>query len=290
MDLICVGDVMMDVHVEAGALARGGDVHGRVRVMPGGTSANAAVWASWAGARAGVVAAVGDDLPGRLLVEALAERGVDVQDVVRREAPTGTMLVVTEAGERSMVADRGANALLRPDHLPPSLHAGAVLVSGYLLLHDATTETAIAALERADGPLVAVETASWPLVESFGAERFLESTGAATVVLSNAEEARALTGRDPREAAAALGERYRIAVVKCGADGALISVDGAVRAHAVDPSEEVDPTGAGDAFDGVFLAGLVGGLDMDQAVGRACRAGAAVVAGPDLWPEPRVPR
>ena len=51
----------------SGALARGGDVHGRVAVRPGGTSANAAVWASWAGASSGVIAAVGDDLAGDLL-------------------------------------------------------------------------------------------------------------------------------------------------------------------------------------------------------------------------------
>jgi sugar/nucleoside kinase (ribokinase family) len=43
MDLICVGDVMLDVRVDAGELARGGDVHGRVALQPGGTSANAAV-------------------------------------------------------------------------------------------------------------------------------------------------------------------------------------------------------------------------------------------------------
>ena len=44
---------MLDVHVASGALARGGDVHGRVAIRPGGTSANAAVWAAWAGASLG---------------------------------------------------------------------------------------------------------------------------------------------------------------------------------------------------------------------------------------------
>ena len=50
MDLLCIGDVMVDVRVDAGRLAHGGDVHGRVLVRPGGTSANAAVWAAWDGA------------------------------------------------------------------------------------------------------------------------------------------------------------------------------------------------------------------------------------------------
>src|SRR5206468_10379705 len=111
---VCVGDVMLDVHVASGALARGGDVHGRVGLRPGGTSANAAVWASWSGASAAVIAAVGDDLVGRLCVEAVSGRGVDVHGVVERPLPTGVMVVMTEEGERSMVADRGANAALEP--------------------------------------------------------------------------------------------------------------------------------------------------------------------------------
>jgi sugar/nucleoside kinase (ribokinase family) len=289
MDLICVGDVMLDVHVAADALARGGDVHGRVHVMPGGTSANAAIWAMWAGASAGVVGAVGDDTAGRLLVDALAERGVDVLGVVREEEPTGTMLVVTDAGERSMVADRGASAALRGDHLPQRLEAGGVLVSGYLLLQEPTTPTAVEVLERAVAPLVAVEAASWPLVSAFGPERFFEMTAPASVVLANAEEARALTGEGPSDAAAMLGERYRIAVVKCGAQGALVAVDGVVTEHRPEPVNEIDPTGAGDAFDGVFLGLLARGAQERDAADAACRAGALVASSPSVWPDPGAP-
>ena len=67
MDLITVGDVMLDVHVRAPALKRGGDVHGHLRLQPAGTSANAAVWAAWDGAEVRVHGCVGDDLTGRLL-------------------------------------------------------------------------------------------------------------------------------------------------------------------------------------------------------------------------------
>ena len=106
------------------------------------------------------------------------------------------MLVVVEAGERSMVADRGANALLTPDDLPASLDAGAVLVSGYLLLQEPTTPAGLAAIDRATATFVAVEASSWPLVEAFGAERFLsETTGAgANVLLANEREAEVLVG------------------------------------------------------------------------------------------------
>ena len=62
MDLVTVGDVMIDVRVEAPALAHGGDVHGRVRVQPGGSAANAAVWGAWCGAATAVYGSVGDDV------------------------------------------------------------------------------------------------------------------------------------------------------------------------------------------------------------------------------------
>jgi sugar/nucleoside kinase (ribokinase family) len=219
----------------------------------------------------------------------LVERGVDVLGLVRDKEPTGTMLVVTDAGERSMVADRGASAALRADHLPQRLEAGGVLVSGYLLLQEPTTPTALEVLERAVAPLIAVEAASWPLVSAFGPDRFFEMTAPASVVLANAEEARALTGEGPSEAAAMLGERYRIAVVKCGAQGALVVVDGVVTEHRPEPVDEIDPTGAGDAFDGVFLGLLARGAQERDAADAACRAGALVASSPSVWPNPGAP-
>ena len=287
MDVVCIGDVMLDVRADAGALARGGDVHGRVLVQPGGTSANAAVWAASSGAAASVIGAIGDDVAGDLLLAALAERGVGIDGVVRSAEPTGTMLVVHEAGERSMVADRGANASLVASDLPARIEAEAVLISGYLLLQPPTTGVAVAAIERADAAIVAVETASWPLVASFGVEAFFEATVSAGAVLANGREAAVLTGCDPDDACRKLGERFRIAAVKRGADGACLSVDGVFAASGSPVVEERDPTGAGDAFDGVLLASLARGSDARAALTAACAAGATVAASLSAWPERR---
>ncbi len=284
MDLITVGDVMVDVRVESGALARGGDVHGRVLLQPGGTSANAAVWASSEGASSQVIGRIGRDFSGLLMDSALQERGVDRLLVEDPDLPTGTMLVMHEAGERSMVADRGANARLAPDDLPERLEAGALLISGYLLLQKEGHDTALAALRRADAEWVAVEAASWPLIETFGAERFLEETSKATVVLANDLEAEALTGSTGEEAAKILGEHYRLAAVKRGSRGAVLVVDGQVFSLATQAVEEIDPTGAGDAFDGVLLACLVEGASPEEALARACRAGASVAGSESAWP------
>jgi sugar/nucleoside kinase (ribokinase family) len=284
MDLICVGDVMLDVRVDAGELARGGDVHGRVSLQPGGTSANAAVWAAASGARTRVHGRVGADLVGRLLRTELEIRGVDAALVDDPEAPSGTMLVVFEAGERSMVADRGANARLAPSDLPPDLEAGAVLVSGYLLLQEGARESGLEAIRRSRAEWIGVEAASWPLVAAVGPEGFDELTRGATVVLANEREAGSLTAMAPVAAARALGERYRAAAVKRGAGGAALVLDGKLYEAVPEAVEEHDPTGAGDAFDGVLLASLARGIEPGQALRDACRAGASVAASASVWP------
>jgi sugar/nucleoside kinase (ribokinase family) len=286
MDMICVGDVMLDVRVDAGELAKGGDVHGRVALRPGGTSANAAVWAAATGASARAYGRVGNDLVGRLLRNELVERGVDAVLTEDPEAPSGTMLVVVEAGERSMVADRGANARLAPADLPATLEAGAVLVSGYLLFQAETEETGVEAIGRARAPWIAVDAASWPLVDAVGRDAFHERTRGATAVLANDREARVLTGLDdPVAAARSLADRYRLVGVKRGATGALLILDGREVEAPAEPIVELDPTGAGDAFDGALLSSLARGVAPDEALRLACHAGASVAASASTWPE-----
>jgi sugar/nucleoside kinase (ribokinase family) len=228
---------------------------------------------------------VGDDVGGRVLRGSLAERGVEPHLSTDPAADTGTMLVLHETGERSMVADRGANARLAPEDLPAAIHADAVLVSGYLLLEEDSRPAALAAMRRAEARHVAVDPASWPLVEGFGVERFLEETEPANVVLANELEARALTGEDGELAARALGKRYEVAVVKLGARGAVACVDGDAFHEPAEPVVEIDPTGAGDAFDGVFLASLSLGASPRDALARACHAGALQVSSLRSWPE-----
>jgi len=285
MDLVTVGDLMIDVRVEAPALARGGDVHGRVLVQPGGSAATAAVWGAWSGAQTGVYGRVGHDVGGRVMREALTERGVRTHLTVDPEAETGTMLVVHEAGERSMVADRGANARLGPEDLPGAIRAGAVLVSGYVLLQEGSRPAALAALLRAEARYVAVDPASWPLVEGFGVDRFLEETTAANVILANELEARTLTGLEGEAAARALGRHYRLACVKLGERGAVLWADEQVLEEPAPGVDEVDPTGAGDAFDGVLLASLARGATPAEALRLACHAGAVEVGSFRAWPE-----
>ena len=183
------------------------------------------------------------------------------------------------------MADRGAGGRLSPDDLPERLEAGAVLVSGYTLLFEPTSAAGIAALERAHARFVAVDAASWPMIRSFGVERFLEACAPATLLLANEREAEELTGRRDVDAVDELSHRFPVVCVKQGEEGALMSWEGLVIRNATDAVVEKDSTGAGDAFNGVLLASLAAGRSPGDALAKACRAGARVAASYETWPE-----
>jgi sugar/nucleoside kinase (ribokinase family) len=286
---------MVDVAVAAPALARGGDVPGSVRLGPGGSAANVAVWAAEAGAGALVVARHGDDLAGRLLAAALADRSVGLHPPAPAPAATGAMLVVTESGERTFVADPGANLHLGAGDVVAALAgAAAVFVSGYPLLRAETRAAALAAVAEAGRVAVpaAVDAASWPLVAGAAGEPVLQAAELAGTLLANLDEAAALTGRrDPAAAAARLAARVGTAVVKCGADGVVVCAAAGGRPLTVTAqvAQVTDVTGAGDAFAAGYLVALAGGAQPAEAARAGTLLAARAVATVGAWPAPRTP-
>jgi 2-dehydro-3-deoxygluconokinase len=123
------------------------------------------------------------------------------------------------------------------------------------------------------------------LVRDFGVPRFFEETARANAILVNEREAEVLTGRRGEESADVLADRYPVVCVKLGEAGAVMSWEGLVVRYAGTPVRELDPTGAGDAFDGVLLAHLAAGRSPGDALHAACRAGALVAASYETWPE-----
>jgi sugar/nucleoside kinase (ribokinase family) len=255
---VAVGDVMVDVAV----IGRGHDA--RVRLAPGGTAANAAAWAASLGAAATVLGRVGNDPAGRMLRAELEARGVHAALAVDGEAPTGSF--VTVDGE--IRADQGANARLVPTDLQESIEGDAVLVSGYL-----PVATVAAALARASATWVALDAARLPDPPEGG-----------NAVLANEEQAFALTGREPDEAARLLGARYRLACVTRGPAGAVAVLDGELRSAPSPGRSVVDPTGAGDAFAAGLLVALAGGEPLAEALAEGCRCGARAAGAADPWP------
>ncbi len=262
LDVVVVGDVMVDVLASmSGPLASGSDTPSVVTTAGGGSAANVACWLARQGVPTSYVGRVGDDPLGRESVAGLTGCGVTPYVSTDPERTTGTCVVLVEpGGERSMLPDSGANTTLTPEDLPRrAFRPGAHLhLSGYTLLNEGCREAGLAALAmaRETGMTVSVDPSSAAPLQTVGAARFLAWTRGVDLLLANRDEAAALAGTaDPHEAAQLLGDTYGEVVVKLGAGGALWH-RGFIGASA--PAERtvevVDTTGAGDAFAAGFLA------------------------------------
>jgi 2-dehydro-3-deoxygluconokinase len=83
-----------------------------------------------------------------------------------------------------------------------------------------------------------------------------------------------------QEAVAMLSHLSSGCVLKLGAEGVAVIDGRGVRRFAAHPTEVVDTTGAGDAFDGAFLGSLALGRPTDAAVEAGLAAAAACVRSP----------
>lgn len=282
MRFVAVGDVLVDVL--SGEPPRQGErIHAPVTIRAGGSAANAAVWASALGATATVVGRVGSDPAGDLVAGVLAGRGVEAFLARDPDVPTGAAVALGAGTSIGVIASPGASARLAPDDVPDPCAGDALLVSGFSLLQSSSAPGARAALERFVGRWAAVDLAS-PSLAAAAAGHFEETSSGANVVLATADEARAVTGFEPEEAARALGARFAVACVKLGERGAVAAQGDHVVRTRSEPVVRRSRFGAGDAFAAALLIALTVGKSLDRALDLACETGARSAASEDGWP------
>jgi ribokinase len=278
-DVLVVGDANPDLVLRGDVRPRFGQVEQLLTgadLVLGGSGSITAAGCARLGLRTAMLAAVGDDVFGRVVREALDERGVTLLAADAHGAPTGLSVILTpEGGEgRAILTLPGTIPLLRPADLTDELlgRTRHVHVSS-LYLQPALADGLAGVFERAHrlGVTTSLDT-NWDPSgrwESLGA--ILAHTD---VFLPNAAELRAVTGiQDVEEAAAALVRLGTTVVMKDGARGARAWwPDGGCAAPGL-AVDVVDTTGAGDSFNAGFLAARLGGRPLPEAVAWAAAAG-----------------
>ncbi|MFJ8024488.1 ribokinase [Streptomyces sp. NPDC096311] len=277
-DLLVVGSANADLVIgverrpAAGETVLGSDLV----VHPGGKGANQAVAAGRLGARTALLARVGDDAHGRLLLDSQRAAGVDTAGVLVGGAPTGVALITVDpSGDNSIVVSPGANGRLTPEDVRSAgnLLAASRVVSAQL---EIPLETVVEVVRNlAPGSRFVLNPSPPRALPA-------EVLAACDPLIVNEHEARVIVGTDlgdsPEDwASALLALGPRSVVITLGARGALVaSAEGAARVPSV-KVETVDTTGAGDAFTAALAWRL--GLDepLAEAAAYAARVGAAAV-------------
>jgi len=280
-DVVAVGETMLSLVAIDGKLEEATSFH----ATHGGAESNLCVAFARLGGRAAWVSRVGTDPSGDRILAALEREGVSVSWVRRDpDRPTGLMLRDTVGTIRYYRTGSAASAL-SPDDLDgvPIEAARAVFATGITPQLGMEPGRAVGSLlSRASGMRVLdlnLREGLW------GSDRAVALIGpllrSCDLVLGGLEEFRAFeSGSMPEEVARAFVRRGpREVVVKRGKSGAgALDPDGRWHEVAPAPVRDVDPVGAGDAFDAGYLHARLREATVPEALEEGARCGAAVAA------------
>ncbi|HEX2419670.1 MAG TPA: PfkB family carbohydrate kinase [Micromonosporaceae bacterium] len=284
--VLVVGDLVTDVvAVPSGPLVEGTDTATAISLTGGGAGANTAAWLVHAGRAATLVAAVGTDPAGEQRVAELRSAGVECA-VARYPGVTGTVVVIASRAERTMLCDRGANAMLRPRDVAAALRQATDAVhlhlSGYPLFDRRSRPAARHALTaaRRAGLTTSVDAASAAPLRQVGGSVFLDWVRGTDLLFANRDEAAVLVGERTDTDLVREFARYAGAgVVKLGGYGAIwASGTGQAVSAPAASIQAVDVTGAGDAFAAGALAAWLAGQPPAEVLAAGNRLGADAVS------------
>ncbi|WFB84036.1 MULTISPECIES: carbohydrate kinase family protein [Streptomyces] len=283
-DLLVVGDANPDVVL--GPLDAPLVFGQREQLVPdgaltlGGSAAIMACGAARLGLRVAFAGRVGDDDAGRYIRASLDSHGVDTGALhTDPRLPTPLTVVLTQGEDRAIVTAPGTLPATTAADVPAGLLASVrhVHAASYFLLPAlAASLPELLATARAHGATTSLDTNDDPSGrwDPPGLDAVLAHTD---YLLPNAAEARRLAGLDGAdlvESAAALAGRGPTVVVKNGAEGALCHDGGTLVTTPGIPARPVDTVGAGDSFDAGFVAALLAGLALPEALELAAVCGA----------------
>ncbi|GAA4347480.1 carbohydrate kinase family protein [Angustibacter luteus] len=281
--VLVVGDLNPDLVLTGDVVPRFGQAEQlleRATLTIGGSGAIVAHGLARLGRSVALLAAVGQDTFGDVVLRDLGAAGVDVRPVLRRvDQPTGLTVVLSAGPDRSVLTHLGAIDTLTAAEVRDAV--AALLPRGLRHVHVsslflqpglAADLPALLTELRSQGLTTSLDTNDDPSDRWQGVDHLLAHLD---VLLPNRAEVCAIgQDGDPRRAATTLAGRGPLVVVKDGADGAFAATaDGELLAAAGEPRDPVDTTGAGDTFDAAFLDAWLDDTPLADCLHRATLAG-----------------
>lgn len=230
-------------------------------LAPGGQSATAMVTLSRLGMRTRYIGKVGSDDAGRLQIESIKSEGVECSgiDVVEdAQSQTAFIIVDQKSGERTILWKRDDRLTMATEEVSrEAVTSGRVL---HLDGHDVPASIAAATYAREAGvPTVLDIDNAYP-----GYEELLPLID--FIICSSGFTERVTEEPDLKAGLKALEEMSgsRFVAATTGRDGSLAFYRGEFLHSPGFKIECKDTTGAGDAFHGGFIYGLLAGLSVEE--------------------------
>jgi 2-dehydro-3-deoxygluconokinase len=285
IDIVAIGEAMVEFN-------QASDGDGRTYLQGfGGDTSNALIAAVRQGATGRYVTKLGDDEFGRMCLQLWSDEGVDTQGVcIDSAASTGIYFVRhgNDGHTFSYLRTHSAASRMQPADVPAKLieRAKFMHVSGISQAISASaTDTIFHAIRIARQSRVHVaydpnlRLKLWPLDRARAI--IFATIPLADYFLPSLDDVRVLSGAD--DPAAILDWCHRqgapTVVLKLGREGSIVSDGNRQTPIAAFPVDAVDATGAGDCFDGSFLARLAAGDDAFSAARWASAAAALTTTG-----------
>jgi 2-dehydro-3-deoxygluconokinase len=281
--LLCLGEAMVEFN-------RAGDAP-EWRQGFGGDTSNTAIAAARLGVRTGYVSRVGGDQFGRMLLDLWQSEGVDTTTVqVDAGAPTGLYFVTHGPEGHSFEYRRAGSAASRmtAGRMPLQeirsaevLHLSAISQA----ISEGACEATFLAIEAARASNVTISYDTNLRLKLWTLERataVIEATlRLCDIVLPGLDDARTLLRVDDPNAICdrLLKRGAKVVALTMGAEGVLVATPQKRERLAPHRVAAVDATGAGDAFDGAFLAQWLATKDPFAAARFANAAAALSVQG-----------
>jgi sugar/nucleoside kinase (ribokinase family) len=254
-------------------------------VMLGGSAAYVSLAAKRLEVRVSVISKVGSDFPESYRWW-LEQEGIDLSNVTTAEGTHTTRFEIrynADFSKRTLVLKNKTKPITVED-LPKQLKVGAIHIAPVLgeITYDVAEKlrncTEILSLDT-QGLVRNFDDNGAVINSSLEDKRVL---GLIDIYKSSPEEIFAATDMSDLESAikGVHDCGVKIVIVTSGAEGALISVENTMHKVPAFPTEKiVDPTGAGDAFMGGFLAEYVFGANLLQCACVGSAAASIVVEG-----------
>jgi 2-dehydro-3-deoxygluconokinase len=275
IDILALGEAMYELSLRADGTFLPGF---------GGDTSNCVIAAARHGARCAYATKVGDDFFGDALIDLWMKEGIDINHVGRHtSAPTGLYFVIVKPGGHEFIYRRQGSAasLMSVQDVPADLirRSKVLHVSGISQAISRTAEECVATaigIARAHGTLVSYDTnfrrRLWDEERARGV--IAAAMALADVALPSEDDMSALFGTTSPDRAIdrCLDLGAAVVAMTLGARGAMVADRERRLQFPALPVSVVDATGAGDAFDGAFLAEYLRTGGWARAGAYACAA------------------